>query len=388
MQVFKLCLQVFKKNIPVMMIYFGVFLAVSVLVASATRTNVEQGFRQSKSAIAIISEDQSPLIEGLKESLSNVTTLVDLPDENSAIQDALFFRKVEYVLRIPAGFTESFMKGEEVYLEKTTIPNSVDAIYMNLHIDQYLRIAKIYLLEGDVELLTLKKNILKDMALTAEVELAESDDAGNKQPTSIFFYNYMGYGIFSVLILGISTILLVFNKTDIRRRNSCSPIKVSSMNIQLLVANVVFSLISWAIFVGVCMILNPAFIFTVSNGLLLLNSLVFTLCATSISFFIGMLVKHREAISAISNVVALGSSFISGVFVPQELLSSFVLKLASFTPTYWYIRGNNLIGQASRLNEGHLRSLFGYMGVVLGFTIAFVALALVVGKQKQLSEHI
>lgn len=388
MPVFKLCLHIYKKNIGIMMIYFGVFLGISLIVVSATKSNVEKGFRQTKTSIAIITKDDSPLIDGLKESMSQVANFVEIQDEESAIQDALYFRKVVYILRIPENYTEKFMNGESVLIDRITIPNSIDAIYLNLQINQYLRLAKLYMIGDNTNLTDITQKVLNDMSLSAKVEMAASDNNGSDQSYSVYYFNYMGYGLFAILILGISTILLVFNKVDIRRRNSCSPITIGSRNLQLLLANLAFSIICWVIFVSVCVMLNAKNMFSVNVLLFLLNSLLFTLCAASISFLIGMLVKNREAISALSNVIALGSSFISGVFVPQSLLSAYVLKLASFTPTYWYVRSNNLIAQMSVISSKHLSELFGYMGVIVGFTLAFVALALVVGKQKQLSEQV
>jgi len=47
--------------------------------------------------------------------------------------------------------------------------------------------------------------------------------------------------------------------------------------------------------------------------------------------------------SAAANVFSLGSCFISGVFVPQDLMSNTVLKIASFTPNYWFVKANNSI---------------------------------------------
>jgi len=385
MPVFKLCLKVYKQNLRVMMIYFVIFLAISLMVVNATRSVNQTGFNQTKTPIAFISNDDSPLVDGLRASLEKVATIVEVPNEKSAIQDALYFREVSYVLRVPANYTQRFMTGEEVYLEKTTLPNSVDAIYINLQVDQYLRLAKLYLASSGMDVATLSENIMKDMDIATDVEMLQKEVAGQDQSYSMYYYNYLAYSLFSILILGISTILLVFSQIDIRRRNSCSPLKASSINFQFLLANVVFSLICWAIYVAFCLLFNFKNSQSANTLLFILNSFVFTLCAASISFLIGSLVKNRQAISALANVVALGTSFISGVFVPQELLGESVKKIASFTPTYWYVRGNNLIAGMAKITQEHLNELFGFIGVELGFAIAFMALALVVGRQKQMN---
>ena len=91
------------------------------------------------------------------------------------------------------------------------------------------------------------------------------------------------------------------------------------------------------------------------NGLLLcINALVFTISALSISYLVGLLIKSRNAQSAIANVLSLGFSFLSGVFIPQELLSDKALAIASFNPTYWYVKANNVIGTLSNFSFDNL----------------------------------
>lgn len=385
MPVFKLCLHIYKKNLKTMMIYFIIFLGLAFLFVGATQSNDQKGFNQTKANIAFISKDNSPLVEGLRDSLEQIATIIDVSDEKSAIQDALYFREVSYVLRVPADYTNKFMAGEKVLLEKTTLPNSVDAIYINLQVDQYLKLAKVYMTSTDIDVETLANYVSEDMKIATDVEMLQTSGSSLDQSYSMYYFNFMAYSLFSVLILGISTVLLVFNGLDVRRRNSCSPIKASHMNIQFLLANITFSIVCWAVYITFCILINFKNIQSANMLLFMLNSFVFTICAASISFLIGTLVKNREAISALANVVALGSSFISGVFVPQAILSDSVLKIASFTPTYWFVRANNLIASMTKITEIHLADLFGYIGVELGFAIAFIALALVVGKQKQLS---
>jgi ABC-2 type transport system permease protein len=52
------------------------------------------------------------------------------------------------------------------------------------------------------------------------------------------------------------------------------------------------------------------------------------------------LTRNRAAISAISTVFSLGLSFISGAFVPQELVSESVLNVSKAFPMYYFIRAN------------------------------------------------
>ena len=89
--------------------------------------------------------------------------------------------------------------------------------------------------------------------------------------------------------------------------------------------------------------------------------------------------------SAASNVVSLGCCFISGVFVPQQYLGKTVLSIASFNPTYWYVKANNEISALVNFSKENLMPIFMSMAIILCFAIAIFAITLVIIKQKRLS---
>lgn len=387
MPVFKICMKVFKKNLPIMMIYVGIFLAVSALIANATRDANQKGFSQTRRPIAIFSNEESPIIDALKEELSKVALIKEIEDDQESIQDALYFREVYYILRIPDGFSESLMQGEVMQLEKTVIPNSVDNVYLDMQVNQFFKIAKLYAAGMDeISMEELADYVSRDMEKVASLSMKSEEGKEQDQSYANYFFNYLAYSLFSVLVLGISTIILVFNNIHIKRRNACSPISSGSRNFQFLMANTVFSMIVWVVMVTFCILFDFENSQSMNTVFFIINSLIFTICAASISFLIGHFAKNQEAVSAITNVVALGPSFISGVFVPQAFLGPQVLKVASFTPTYWYVKANNVIAGLTRFDQDSLRELFQIMGVEIGFAVAFVALTLAVGKRKQYAE--
>ena len=83
--------------------------------------------------------------------------------------------------------------------------------------------------------------------------------------------------------------------------------------------------------------------FSITGLLFMVNSLIFSIFILIFAFFITTLTNNREIVGMVSTVFSLGSSFIAGAFVPQELLSSFVLSIAQFTPSYWFISNNNSV---------------------------------------------
>jgi len=386
MQVFKLCLKIAKKNIPLMLIYIVVFLTVSLIMnrnMSAEQQKINL-FSQKKTNIAFISEEESPLIDGLKQELGKIANFVDLPDEKEALSDALYFRSVSYILRVPEGFTESFMKGGNVSLKKTVVPDSISNTYVDLCIDKYFNIARLYVqhIKG-ISQESLVHHLKSDLSVTSSVELKTKGGKPVNHVYANYFFNYMAYSLLSVLILGITSIMLAFFNNDLRKRNACSPLSATKINLQFILAILMFTVLAWMIMVVSCLLFNINNSYNLNTVYFIINSFVFAICGTSLSYLIGNLVKSANAISAVSNVVTLGLCFISGVFVPAEFLGNSVLKIASFAPTYWFVKANDLIAELTEFNYHNIEPVLSSMLIQLCFSLAFVSIALVISKKRR-----
>lgn len=387
MPVFKLCLIIFKRKSKQIAIYFGVFIMVSILFASAGTPNEQIGFSQSKTRIAIFAQESTPLVDGLKEALSDIAVFMDIEDSDEAIQDALYFREISYVIRVPEGFSDSFMAGEEPLITKTTLGDASSSIYVNIKIEQYFKLARLYLnLIPEIDQITLTNFVLEDISKETNVSMAGLEVASSEGAMK-FYFNYLAYTSMFVAIMGVSTIMLVFNDIKIKRRNSCSPISSKDTVIQIFMAVTVFSFFSWIVLVSMSLYFGRHEIRHENTLYFILNSFIFMLCISSLSFLIGNLVKGREAISGAANIITLGACFISGVFVPQEIMSEKVLNIASFFPTYWYVKGNGLISSMTNLNIFKIGPLSNAMLIQIGFALAFFVLAMVIGKRNRLASE-
>lgn len=386
MPVFKLCLKIFKKNYKVMSIYFAVFILVSVLMMSNNRPSEQAGFSMTKARMVVFSEESTPLIDGLKEDLSQIVVFKDLEDSKEAIQDALYFRDVHYVLRIPSGFTEDFMAGNEPVLSKTGMPDNVSNIYIDLRIEQFLNTARLYVKSmPGIDQETLSAYVREDLSHDTPVAMLSGSGEFGRSGMMQFYFNYLAYTFMFVIIMGVSTVMLVFNDLTIKRRNACAPIPAAKVTLQFFLAIMTFTLISWVILVSLSLAFGRNELSNPNTIYFIFNSLVFALTGAGISFFIGNLVKGREAISGIANIVTLGSCFISGVFVPQAIMTESVLRIASFLPTYWYVKANEQIATMTDFSLSSLNGLTNSLLIQLGFGLAFFVLAMVVGKKKRLA---
>lgn len=383
MQVFKVSMKVLKRNYPSILIYLGIFLGLSLLFASQGSQQEEEytSFETVKTPVAVFAEEDTPLVRGFIENLRETAEIKELKDEEATISDALYFRVVTYVIRIPEGFTETFMGQEEVMMEIETIPGSAGNTYTDLAVNSFFQTAALYLAADE----TLTEEALVEETVSALSERTpvevKSQNQQKEDGYAKFYFNYMSYSLVSILVLGTSLIMLVWKDKDLYERTEVSPLKRESISLQKYLALGVFTLLTWVVLNGAYFVVNTQSTLDLRTLLHMGNSVVFAFTAMGMSFLIGTLLKSRNAISAVSNVVSLGPSFISGVFVPQELLGSGVLSMARVTPTYWYVTANNRIASIGTLQEAKTQSVFTFMLIVFGFGLLFFILSSLAGRR-------
>ncbi len=386
MIVFKTYFKIIKKLSSQLSIYLVIFLGLAVLFSFMGSTNQVDKFTQSKTRVAFINNDEhSVLIKNFKDFLEKHSIYVDIEDKTEKLQDALFFREVEYIARIPAGFTTAIMSGKDTMIDKTVVSGSTSSIYTDMLINKYFNTAKLYVKNyKSITQEELVKQIEKDLSVETNVEIMTSGGKAVDTSETENYFNYLAYILISVIILGVSSIMMVFNNLNLKRRNLCSPIRNTSINIQILLGNIVFSIACWGLMIILAFILYKDKMFNINTLYFCINSLVLTLTILSMSFLVGIVIKSKNAQSGISNVLSLGLCFLSGVFVPQNLLGENVLAIAKFTPTYWYVKANRVIGNLTNFSADNLAPVITSLLIELGFAIALVSIALVMSKRKQL----
>ena len=183
------------------------------------------------------------------------------------------------------------------------------------------------------------------------------------------YYNFSNYMLITITMVIVTMIMVSFNEEKIIRRNLVSPVSYKSMNRQLLLGNYIVGLFIWLLYVIFSFILYSKAMMTINGLLLVINSLVLMLFIQALSFMIAKFTSNREILSGVGNVFGLGSSFICGAFVPQSMLSPFVLTLAKFLPSYWFIKANNEIVKLNDFGFEAIKPVLIDMLIVCGFTL-------------------
>lgn len=198
-----------------------------------------------------------------------------------------------------------------------------------------------------------------------------------------FYYNFMNYCLLAGCIFVITLILSSFRERGVFKRTIISSTNYKKHNFYLMLSNSLFAFVLWLFYVLLSFLLIGNSMFTLHGLFYILNSFVFCFCVLTIAFLLGNLVLDKNAINGIVNVIALGSSFLCGAFVPMEWLPDTVLKIAHILPSYWYIQTNETLKTLEVFDMSSLEPIFVNMGMLTLFGIFFIILSNFVSKRRR-----
>ena len=379
MTVFKTFLKVLNKcKAPIIMytvilIFFGGF--------NMQTSEKSMNFEASKPDILIVNQDKEEgvtknLIDYIKEN----SKIIDIKDDEEAINDALFYRDVNYIIYIPKNYREDFLNGKNPEIEiKST--GDYQASLAEMMLERYIKVANIYqknIISEDEIIEKINETLSKE----AEIEITSKLDTNNLKKAT-FYYNFSNYSILAGCVYVICLILSSFKEEKIAKRTIISSMNYKKYNRYLLLSNSLFAIVLWTFYVLLSFILVGNVMFTTHGLIYIANSFIFTICAVTIAFLIGNLVNNKNAINGIVNVVALGSSFLCGAFVPMEWLPDSVLKIAHILPSYYFISNNELVTQLETINSETLRPILFNMGIIFIFIIVFAFITNRISRRKR-----
>lgn len=372
MTVFKYYLKVTKSYLPIIIIYTLIFVGIAMLTSTSGSTN-GQTYVAEEAKIAFINHDvDSEFMDSFQNYIQENAKYVELEDTEDSLRDALFFRKVDYIMIVPQHFTEDFLNDKDVKIKTMEVPDSYGAIYSKQLMNKYLNTAKLYL-KADISDQEMTQLVQKNLAIHTDVVIEHK--AVDSQISSVKnFYNFSNYTLLAIIIAVIAMVMISFNEDKIKNRQLISCLPYQKLNRQLLLGNILITFGVWLLYVVASIALYGKTMLTPQGLLMILNSFVFVIFVLILSFLIVTLTHQRELVSGISTVIGLGTSFIAGAFVPQEFLAPFVLNLAKLTPSYWFITNNNTIAKLTDFSIIDLQPILMNMGVILGFTIIFYLL--------------
>ena len=339
-------------------------------------------YEASKPTVVIFNHDEKAgVTKGLIDYLDKNANISNDFADDDRLKDALFYEQVTLAIDIPEEYHREFALGQDPEL-KMRSSSGYSAELAKVIVRRYLAAAKAYSTLGlnDDELID---KVEKTLENEISVEVKTRADT-TKYSKATRYFSFANYSILACVITIICLIMMSFNRMEVRKRNLVSSIDLKKMNRVLLKNCCIYSVGVWALFVAIgFFVLGFDVLWSIHGLLYIVNSLIFSACATTVAFLISKFVNSQGAVSGIMNVVALGSSFLCGAFVPAEYLPDAVLGFAHILPSYYFIDSSNKIMALEDYGFNSLLPILINMAIVLGFAIAFALITNYVSKKKQ-----
>lgn len=380
MTVFKTILKILNKLKGMIILYTAILVAITAL--NQTSGNNMTNFEDSKPSVLIVNKDsEDNITKGFEDYISKHSEIkdIDTKDEDK-INDAIFYRDVNYVIYIPKDFGKNLLDGKNPSLEYKSCGDEYSS-YAQMMVEKYIKTVLIYkdYYSGAELISKVNKVVDKDTKVYMKTTLDTSKLSSMTQ-----YFNILNYALLAGCVYCISMILASLNDETVRKRTIISSFNYKKYNRIVLLSNSIVIFAMWILYMILALILFKDLMFS-SNGLgYVINSFVFTICSLTIGFLIGNITQNKNAIGGIVNVIALGTSFLCGCFVPFEYMPDYVLKIAHILPTYYYVANNQLIKTMEAFNFESIKPLLINGAVIVISSFIFVAVTNYVSKRKQI----
>lgn len=379
MTVFKTILKILNKLKGMLILYTVMLVAITAINQSAG--NSTTNFEESKPDILIVNNDNNNTVtEGFVDYVSKHCKIAGIDTkEKEKMDDALFYRDVNFVIYIPKKFGEDLLNGKNPEIKYKTTGDEY-ASYSEMLVEKYIKTVLVY--KDYYSGSELVRKVNSAVETEAKVTIKSSLDT-SKLGSMTSYFNFLNYALLAGCVYCISMILASINEENVRKRTIISSFSYKKYNRIVLFSNAIVILAMWVLYMILSAILFKNSMFT-SNGLAyVINSFIFAICSLTIGFLIGNITQNKNAIGGIVNVIALGTSFLCGCFVPFEYMPDYVLKIAHVLPTYYFVENNELIKSMETLDFNGIKPLLINGGIVIGFSVAFIILTNLVSRKKQ-----
>ena len=378
MTVFKTVLKILNK-LKGMLILYTVML-ISITVFTQTSDNNITNFEESKPSVLIINKDkENNITNGFIEYISKHSEIKDIDINNEdKINDAIFYRDVNFAIYIPENFGQDLLNGKNPTLEYKSSGDEYSS-YSQMMVEKYIKTVNIYKDYYTEEELINKVNDVVEKETNVNVKTTLDT---SKLSSMTRYFNFLNYAFLAGCVYCISMILASLKEQNIKKRTIISSFDYKKYNSIVLFANSIVIFAMWLLYMILSVILFKDLMFA-KNGLgYIINSFIFAFCSLTIGFLIGNITQNKNAIGGIVNVVALGTSFLCGCFVPFEYMPDYVIKIAHILPTYYFVQNNEIIKTMEIFNFDTIKPLILNGSIIIIFSLVFISITNYINKKK------
>ena len=274
-------------------------------------------------------------------------------------------RKRYFSVNDPEDFQEKVINKEnsiEIYNDD----RKIESLQIQNQVNKFLMFANASYEDGEFDL----DNVNLALNEKIEVELIDNNSAKNIGINRWFknYYNFTSYVIMGMYISIIGLVMADFRDENVDNRMKISSKKLLNFNREIYLGQLTLASIITFLFILGSIVLKGKYIGEINFSKYIINTIAFSFAILCFTFFLNNFTKNKFIINGISTVLSLGTSFISGIMVPQELLGEKTLALAKFFPNYYFVRINEMtVNSFSDIKfELFMQILFAAVFVLMG----------------------
>lgn len=381
MTVFKGYLLMAKKNMGRIVLYFGIFTLLALLVASdGSRNSVEKGFSAKKMKILVVDEDQSELSRLITKYLESHHEITKAENDKQALYEELYYEKKDLVIYMPQGMEKNIGKGKNA-IQYTQSPGSLNGMYLEQQLSQLVAGILDYQNAGYSTEEAYQKIVEAPKGKVSVMDQTEKQGEGLKYSN---FFRCVPYMFIAGLGEAIALIIFYFRKKEVKNRMMASSVSLFRQNMEAVLAVFLVGMMMYLVTILLVLVIyGTGFFFTENLLYYLLNLFLNMLLALAMAFMLGMLMKKETVLTMCFTSLSLAFSFLGGAFVALKFLSPEMRTVAKFIPVYWYEVVNDLLMSYPN-NSGTVKTqIWQAYGMQLLFVVAIFSVGLVIAKRQQ-----
>ena len=332
----------------------------------------------SEVPIAIFDRDQTELTGSFVSFMTDLHEMVEIEDTAEEWLDAATWGTIHLILEIPAGFTDSFITGDQdIQLEYLANPESINGFLVRGQVERYFNILSMYL-AGNFDMIEASYLTAEAMGTGVEIEVVVVDNEVFAE--SYLYFRFLPIFLITVVALSTGGVFMALSKQDIMRRIESSPVSYKRRTVERIAACLMFGILAWGIFAAVSFVLFGGQMLEIKNLIRLVNSLPLVFLGIAVAFVVTQFIEKREMLFTVVFSGVMVVSMPAGIMFDLDMMGDQVLAVVRFTPLYWYTRINDMMIWETSIDW---TLIWQGLAIQIAFAAAILAVGMVFSKEKR-----
>ena len=382
-----------KTTLIIYSIIFVVMMIAFIMNGGYGSSEESRTVTDSSFVIGYVDDCESVVSRGLIGYLGGSNELVDLKGmSEDSVKTMVFFTTVNASIKIDENFDLKIQSGDDTAVTYSTVAESGPSMYIiESMINEYIRTYNTFISMGyEPGEAVDRTNANLELKADAYVYANEGEviDSSGKLFTLAYMSKFFIYVSFGVLMQCIGMVIIKSNSSRVSSRIKVSPVSPIALSVTNVMGLFVFGIVLWLAACIIIMVTSGDLQIIKTQGYAIFIIMFMScICNCALTSFIASFNINTESLPLLTNILALGMSFLCGVLVPQSVMAPGMVQASRFLPFYWSVvvldSVTRITGSITDFSNGLLVKSVVMLSL---FSAVFVAGGIVVKKTQTYSK--